>query len=517
MVNNNLKYRSVKFVSANPEVKDVDIVRALMVQCDVDDIERVHPMPGNYWVVVFSTTELAEEATNGFILKEEKVYPKLIGQRFITATVAFAPPIASLGDIERALEPFVEVISIKDLFIRDFPGIRNGKKRVVLKPREGRLPSFFQVGQYKASLFFTGQVSCCPYCEETTHLGRDCPRKHERRCRVADLATTRAPAWTDISVTKTTNGKHNNLTNTWKTTMNKRDSIEINGEQATERDSTPSVSVDMAGVEKLSDSKASDDSVDTLVEVPQDTNSTKADTPPATDSTLTATSQTTPAIVTVNKETAGVLAGLFILERPTRAELDQQRQETQDEHTQVLFTDTETTLKDTQDTETTPKDTQEEMDIQQNLKRKPLAKVDLRQKFGQSPKPRSPKHKRRKEKVEIFTSAVSLFVLLILFRFPPPITFRSLRVASVNVRGLKNNLKRLALFHKLKSIRYDVIYLQETHTTLQEESLYTSEWSGSSLLRRDFQTSYKRRAQGHARSKYHHRYRERGESTPHPG
>ena len=128
MVNNNLKYRSVKFVSANPEVKDVDIVRALMVQCDVDDIERVHPMPGNYWVVVFSTTELAEEATNGFILKEEKVYPKLIGQRFITATVAFAPPITSLGDIERALEPFVEVISIKYLFIRDFPGIRNGKK-----------------------------------------------------------------------------------------------------------------------------------------------------------------------------------------------------------------------------------------------------------------------------------------------------------------------------------------------------------------------------------------------------
>lgn len=177
-----MKYRSVKFLSANPEVKDVDIVRALMVQCDVDDIERVHPMPGNYWMVVFSTTELAEEATNGFILKEEKVYPKLIGERFITATVAYAPPIASLGDIERALEPFAELISIKDLFIRDFPGIRNGKQRLILKPREGRLPSFFQVGRYKASLFFTGRVSCCPYCEETSHLGRDCPRKHERRC-----------------------------------------------------------------------------------------------------------------------------------------------------------------------------------------------------------------------------------------------------------------------------------------------------------------------------------------------
>ena len=66
-------------------------------------------------------------------------------------------------------------------------------------------------------------------------------------------------------------------------------------------------------------------------------------------------------------------------------------------------------------------------------------------------------------------------------------------MASVNVRSLKDNLKRLALFHKLKSTRYDVIYLQETHRTLQEESLYTSEWSGSS-----FWNSYKSNESGSA-------------------
>ena len=74
------------------------------------------------------------------------------------------------------------VISIKDLYIRDFPAIKNGKQRVVLKPYGAGLPSFFQVGRYKASLFFTGRVSCCPYCEETTRLGRDCPTKHVKRC-----------------------------------------------------------------------------------------------------------------------------------------------------------------------------------------------------------------------------------------------------------------------------------------------------------------------------------------------
>ena len=108
----------MKFECTDAGVKDVDIVRALMVQCDVEDIERVHPMPGNYWVVVFSTPELAEKATNGFILKEARVYPKLIAQQFVMATVAFAPLIASLGDIECALEPFAEVMSIKGLYIR---------------------------------------------------------------------------------------------------------------------------------------------------------------------------------------------------------------------------------------------------------------------------------------------------------------------------------------------------------------------------------------------------------------
>ena len=73
MASMNLKYRSVKFMCEDKEIQDVDIVRALTVQCDVDDIDRVHPMPGNYWVVSFSTSDLAEETQNGFILKEKNL------------------------------------------------------------------------------------------------------------------------------------------------------------------------------------------------------------------------------------------------------------------------------------------------------------------------------------------------------------------------------------------------------------------------------------------------------------
>ena len=35
----NMRYRSVRFVCQDKDVKDVDIVRALMVQCDVSEIE----------------------------------------------------------------------------------------------------------------------------------------------------------------------------------------------------------------------------------------------------------------------------------------------------------------------------------------------------------------------------------------------------------------------------------------------------------------------------------------------
>ena len=137
----------------------------------------------------------------------------------------------------------------------------------------------------------------------------------------------------------------------------------------------------MAGVEVLSADESSDSSEDTLVEVPEANNTAAAAT-------------TTPPpdeidIVKVNKQTE-VLEGLFeIPERPTRAEQDQVKQKTQtqeQEHTQELFTNKD--------------DTEEKIETTQNNKRKPLSPIDLRVKFGQSPKSwRSPKHKRQKDKL----------------------------------------------------------------------------------------------------------------------
>ena len=137
---------------------------------------------------------------------------------------------------------------------------------------------------------------------------------------------------------------------------------------------TPALA-NVAGADTLSACESSDSSADTLVEVPEGNNN---------DTTATAT--TTIEITTANKETEEVLADLFTSpENFTKAEQDQL---TQEQQTPELFTD--------HDDERPP----DEMEINQNLKRKPKARVDLRQKCGQPSKPRrSLKHKKRKGKL----------------------------------------------------------------------------------------------------------------------
>ena len=49
---------------------------------------------------------------------------------------------------------------------------------------------------------------------------------------------------------------------------------------------------------------------------------------------------------------------------------------------------------------------------------------------------------------------------------------------SLNVRGLNNSRKRKAVFGWLKRSRHDIIFLQETHSTLELEHMWKQDWSG---------------------------------------
>ena len=57
----------------------------------------------------------------------------------------------------------------------------------------------------------------------------------------------------------------------------------------------------------------------------------------------------------------------------------------------------------------------------------------------------------------------------------------SLKLLSLNVRGLGNFRKRRAVFTWCRKQKADLIFLQETHTTKNYESQWKKEW-GSSIM-----------------------------------
>uniref|UniRef100_A0AAZ1XGV7 exodeoxyribonuclease III n=1 Tax=Oreochromis aureus TaxID=47969 RepID=A0AAZ1XGV7_OREAU len=52
---------------------------------------------------------------------------------------------------------------------------------------------------------------------------------------------------------------------------------------------------------------------------------------------------------------------------------------------------------------------------------------------------------------------------------------------SLNVRGLKNNVKRKAMFLFCKEIKANILFLQETHSGKEEETFWKHQW-GDSIL-----------------------------------
>ena len=56
------------------------------------------------------------------------------------------------------------------------------------------------------------------------------------------------------------------------------------------------------------------------------------------------------------------------------------------------------------------------------------------------------------------------------------------KVVSMNVRGLRNEQKRLQLFLYIKKLKYDVIMLQETHTEQTDEEQWKRQWGGNIIF-----------------------------------
>ena len=54
----------------------------------------------------------------------------------------------------------------------------------------------------------------------------------------------------------------------------------------------------------------------------------------------------------------------------------------------------------------------------------------------------------------------------------------SIKIGSFNVRGIHNQEKRLKIFKYLKETNFGAVLLQETHSTIKDESLWQTQWGG---------------------------------------
>ena len=57
-----------------------------------------------------------------------------------------------------------------------------------------------------------------------------------------------------------------------------------------------------------------------------------------------------------------------------------------------------------------------------------------------------------------------------------------LNIACFNVNGLRQNLKRKSIFYHLKNKKFDIILLQEMHSSIGEETLWQYEWGGKIIF-----------------------------------
>ena len=153
-----IKYRSLKF-STLPNANANDIARALLFQVQLDEIEAIQQDPGKgNWSIILKSISTAEKlAERGFTLLEQQVFPTPYNARLIAAMVAFALPGTTADD----LADCAEVKQVLPIFLKDFPTIKSGKYRVMLKPRdegppEEVLPAYITLHGHRASLFYPG-------------------------------------------------------------------------------------------------------------------------------------------------------------------------------------------------------------------------------------------------------------------------------------------------------------------------------------------------------------------------
>lgn len=86
----------------------------------------------------------------------------------------------------------------------------------------------------------------------------------------------------------------------------------------------------------------------------------------------------------------------------------------------------------------------------------------------------------------MFKRFIFIIFLFVYFQvlFESSFTFKmcDFKLGSLNINGAREDAKRVSLFNLFKSKRLNVIFLQETHSTQDNEAVWRKEWDGEIFL-----------------------------------
>ena len=153
-----------------------EVTPQLLRALDADKVSAVQFLRGGKVRITCNTSEYRDDLLEGssFLFGDVSIPVTAADQSIRSVFVRDLPFEVADCVVKSAFESFGVVHSVHPCFLREFPSVANGTRRLVMSFR-GCIPSTVSVAEFPVRVFHPGQPVICSICREPGHLPRACP------------------------------------------------------------------------------------------------------------------------------------------------------------------------------------------------------------------------------------------------------------------------------------------------------------------------------------------------------
>ena len=153
-----------------------EVTPQLLRALDADKVSAVQFLRGGKVRITCKTSEYRDDLLEGssFLFGDVSIPVTAADLSIRSVYVRDLPFEVADCVVKSAFESFGVVHSVHPCFLRDFPSVANGTRRLVMSFR-GCIPSTVSVAEFPVRVFHPGQPVTCSICREPGHLPRACP------------------------------------------------------------------------------------------------------------------------------------------------------------------------------------------------------------------------------------------------------------------------------------------------------------------------------------------------------